>query len=219
MASTVASALRESLLAGLNSGLKAMGLELAESAREQLIDYVLLLNKWNRTYNLTAVRDPQEMVERHLLDSLALLPYVAGQRLLDVGTGGGLPGIPLAITDPAREVVLLDSNSKKTRFLIQAKGALGLERVSVVHSRLEQYQPPFLFERIVARAFTSLADLVEMTRHLLTPQGEILAMKGLYPEEELQALPEGIEVIEVVPLTVPGTEAERHLVRMRTANQ
>lgn len=213
------SELRESLLTDLNHGLDALGLALAAPVRERLIDYLLLLHKWNRTYNLTAVREPRAMVGRHLLDSLALLPYVDGAHLLDVGSGAGLPGIPLALAAPGREVVLLDSNGKKTRFLIQAKGALGLERVSVVHSRLEQYQPPFLFERIVARAFTSLADLVKMTRHLLTPQGEILAMKGVYPEEELQALPEGIAVIEVVPLAVPGSEAERHLVRLRAASQ
>ncbi len=202
----------------LTDGLTALGLVLDMEQQEKLLAYVALLYKWNKTYNLTAVRDPLEMVGKHLLDSLAILPHLHGPRILDVGSGAGLPGIPLAIAAPRLELTLLDSNSKKTRFLVQAKGELGLSNLSVVHSRVEQFRPERLFDTVTARAFASLADMLAGTAHLLAPGGCLLAMKGEYPTEELAALPPGVEVREVIALTVPGLQAQRHLVRIVSGN-
>lgn len=199
----------------LDAGLAKLGLDLPEAVRDQLIAYVELLAKWNKAYNLTAVRDPAEMVTRHLLDSLAVVPHFHGQRTIDVGTGGGLPGIPLALVFPERQFVLLDSNSKKTRFLIQAKATLGLENVTVVHERVEAFHDDDGFDCIITRAFAPVADILTGSRHLLTPQGEFLAMKGAVPEQELAAMPQGYCLVEVIPLRVPGLEQEqRHLLRI-----
>jgi len=199
----------------LDAGLEKLGLELPAGVRNGLIDYVELLAKWNKAYNLTAVRDPQEMVTRHLLDSLAVVPHLRGKHIIDVGTGGGLPGIPLALVFSEREFVLLDSNSKKTRFLVQAKAALGLDNVTVIHSRVEAYQADRQFDTVITRAFASVADILTGSRHLLTPQGEFLAMKGAVPDEELSELPQGFHLIEVIALRVPGLEQEqRHLLRI-----
>ncbi len=198
----------------LAGGIAALGLALDAAQQQRLLAYLALLLKWNKAYNLTAVRDPLEMVTKHLLDSLALLPHLQGGRLLDVGSGAGLPGIPLAIAAPQREVTLLDANSKKTRFLLQAKGELGLYNLSVVHSRVEQYRPERLFDTVTARAFASLAELYQDTAHLLAPGGCLLAMKGEYPAQELAALPQGVVVREVIAVTVPGLRAQRHLVRI-----
>ncbi len=199
----------------LDAGLAKLELDLPEAVREQLIAYVELLAKWNKAYNLTAVRDPAEMVTRHLLDSLAVVPHFHGQRSIDVGTGGGLPGIPLALVFPERQFVLLDSNSKKTRFLIQAKATLGLENVTVVHERIEAFQDDVSFDCIITRAFAPVADILTGSRHLLTPKGEFLAMKGAVSEQELAAMPQGYQLIEVIPLRVPGLEQEqRHLLRI-----
>jgi len=199
----------------LDAGLDRLGLGLPEAVREGLIAYVEMLAKWNKAYNLTAIRDPQEMVPRHLLDSLAVVPYFHARRTIDVGTGGGLPGIPLALVFPEREFVLLDSNSKKTRFLVQAKAELGLTNVTVVHSRAEDYQPEQAFDAVITRAFASVADILTSSRHLLAPGGEFLAMKGLVPADELASLPPGFHLKEVIALTVPGLEQEqRHLLRI-----
>lgn len=205
-------------LAGtLAQGITTLGLPLDAEQQERLLAYLALLVKWNQAYNLTAIRHPLEMVTKHLLDSLAVLPHLHGARVLDVGSGAGLPGIPLAIAAPAREFTLLDSNGKKTRFLLQAKGELRLSNLSVVHSRLEQYRPGQLFDTVTARAFASLADMVAGTAHLLAPGGSLLAMKGEYPQDELDALPPGFAVREIIALTVPGLEAQRHLVRIAPA--
>ena len=166
-----------------------------------------LLAKWNAAYNLTAVRDPQEMVTRHLLDSLALLPYVQGPRVLDIGTGPGLPGIPLAVARPDCSFTLLDANAKKTRFVTQAVGELGLKNVDVVQARVENYRPVEKFDTLVARAFSSIADMLNNAQHLCAPGGRFLAMKGVYPEEELAAIPAAYAVSEVVALKVPGLDA------------
>jgi len=199
----------------LDAGLAKLGLNLPEGVRGDLVAYVELLAKWNKAYNLTAIRNPDDMVTRHLLDSLAVVPYVQGEYIIDVGTGGGLPGIPLALVYPERRLVLLDSNSKKTRFLVQAKASLGLENVTVVHSRVEEYRPERQFDVVITRAFASVADILTGSRHLLTPQGEFLAMKGAVPEEELVELPQGFHLIEVIALKVPGLEQEqRHLLRI-----
>jgi len=207
--------LSDNLATQLDRGLEALQLDLPAPVRQGLLEYVALLHKWNKAYNLTAVRDPQQMVTRHLLDSLAVVPHLRGERIIDVGTGGGLPGIPLSLVYPGRQFVLLDSNSKKTRFLVQAKAALGLENVEVVHARVEEYRTDPLFDCIITRAFASVADILIGSRHLLTPDGEFLAMKGAVPEEELAELPQGFELIEVIALKVPGLEQEqRHLLRI-----
>lgn len=200
----------------LDRGLKQLGLSLDDAVQDKLIAYVRLLNKWNRIYNLTAVRDPLQMVIRHLLDSLAVVPYLTGQRIIDVGSGAGLPGIPLALAMPEREFVLLDSNSKKTRFLIQAKAELELQNVAVVHSRVEDYRPDHPFDTVITRAFASVADILTGSRHLMAPAGEVLAMKGAVPEGELEALPAGFRLLDTIVLEVPGLEQEqRNLLRIR----
>jgi 16S rRNA (guanine527-N7)-methyltransferase len=195
----------------LVEGLDELGLELDAAVQRKLLDYVALLAKWNRAYNLTAVREPGQMVVRHLLDSLVILPWLQGPRVLDVGTGPGLPGIPLALARPDLDFTLLDSNGKKIRFLIQAVAELGLKNVNVVQSRVEAFRPEVLFETILARAFASITGLIEQTRHLLAANGRYLVMKGVYPVAEVDALPVDFEVTGVHKLQVPGLEAERHL--------
>ena len=179
--------------------------------RQRLLAFVRLLAKWNAAYNLTAVRDPEEMITRHLLDSLVLLPYLQGPRVLDIGTGPGLPGIPLAVSRPDYYFTLLDANAKKTRFVTQAVGELGLKNVEVVQARVENYRPEQKFDTLVARAFSSIADMLNNAQHLCAPGGRFLAMKGVYPEEELAAIPADFAVSEVVVLKVPGLDAARHL--------
>jgi 16S rRNA (guanine527-N7)-methyltransferase len=199
----------------LTQGLAALGLSLTDAQQSQLAGYLALLAKWNQTYNLTAVRDQERMVSYHLLDSLSLVPQLnGGTRLLDVGSGGGMPGIPAAIARPDLQVVLLDSNHKKTTFLRQAVIELKLANVEVVTERVELYQPEQPFDRITSRAFSELAEFVKLTRHLLAEDGQYVAMKGVYPYEEIAQLPAGVRVAEVLPLTVPGLDAERHLVRL-----
>lgn len=195
----------------LDVGLATMGLDLPSAARTQLLAYVQLLAKWNRTYNLTAVREPDEMVTRHLLDSLAVMPHLRGPRVLDVGTGPGLPGIPLAIACPALSFTLLDSNGKMLRFVTQAVGELALKNAEVVQIRAENYRPAALFDTLVTRAFANVADMLAHTRHLVAPHGRALAMKGRLSDEERAAIPADYNT-EIVRLTVPGLEAERQLV-------
>ncbi len=205
----------EQLRQRLVSGLQAMKLELPESTIEGLLAYLQMMVKWNKAYNLTAVRDPLEMVTRHLLDSLAVVPHLTAQRVIDVGTGGGLPGIPLSIVFPERAFTLLDANGKKTRFLVQVKAQLGLDNVTVVHERVENYHPDTPFDCVITRAFASVADILTGSRHLLAEDGEMLAMKGEVPQAELEALPKGFHLDEVIPLQVPGLEQEqRHLLRI-----
>jgi 16S rRNA (guanine527-N7)-methyltransferase len=200
----------------LSSGLNQLGLNCSHAVQSRLGDYVRLLDKWNRVYNLTAVRDSGEMVTRHILDSLAITPYLQGTRLLDVGTGAGLPGIPLAIVSheqsPERQFVLLDSNSKKTRFVQQAVAELGLTNVQVVHTRAEDYHPDQRFDVVVSRAFASINDMLNYTGQHCAANGVILAMKGTDPTDELQQLPAGFRVEAVYAVKVPGLEGQRHLV-------
>ena len=195
----------------LHQGLQAMGLALPPGIEPRLLEFMRLLEKWNRTYSLTAVRDPEQMVARHLLDSLAVLPYVRGPWVLDIGTGAGLPGIPLALALPGMHFTLLDSNSKKTRFVTQAVHALGLANVSVVQARAEKFQPPEKFATLLARAFASIPDMLAATRHLCAPGGRWLAMKGVFPQEELAAIPADFTA-QARPLRIPGLEAARHVV-------
>jgi len=196
----------------LAQGLAALGIDLAPPAQAKLLAYATLLYKWNKTYSLTAMREQDKAVSHHLLDSLTVLPFVPAGSLLDVGSGGGMPGLPLAIAHPDLQVTLLDSNSKKTAFLRQAAIELALPNISVHCGRVEQYHPAIGFSAITSRAFSELADFVCLSRHLLAPNGYWLAMKGVWPHEEIGRLPENIKVNAVHRLAVPGVEGERHLV-------
>ncbi|MEQ1636440.1 MAG: 16S rRNA (guanine(527)-N(7))-methyltransferase RsmG [Methylococcales bacterium] len=195
----------------LHAGMTELGLPVADDRIEKLLHFVSLIQKWNKAYNLTAVRDSVAMVRLHLLDSLAVLPYVQPGRILDIGTGAGLPGIPLAIGMPGSDFVLLDSNAKKTRFVQQVIVELKLKNVSVVQSRVEDYRPEQNFNTVLTRAFASLLDINKLTKHLVADGGALLAMKGLPTPEELQAIANSYTVI---PLNVPGVDAERCLIRM-----
>lgn len=188
------------------------GLGLAAGLAQPLLRYLALLHRWNQTYNLTAIRDPQEMVIRHLLDSLAMQPHVADGSLADLGTGPGLPGIPLAIACPGLHVTLVESNGKKARFMREAVRQLGLTNARVAESRAESLDEPGQYDQLTARAMDTLEGIVRVGGHLLRPGGVLLAMKGVYPHEEIAALPVGWSVRSVVPLQVPGLAGERHLV-------
>lgn len=196
----------------LAAGIAALDLALPEAAEAKLLAYLALLDKWNRVYNLTAVRDAERMVSHHLLDSLAAVPYFTGQTVLDVGSGGGLPGIPLAIARPELQVTLIDSIAKKTAFLLQAKAELGLANLKVVTGRVEDFRPESGFDVITSRAFSDLREFVALTRHLLKPGGRWLAMKGLLPHEEIASLPDWARVSANHALQVPGLDAHRHLI-------
>lgn len=196
----------------LAAGMWALGLEPAPQALERLLAYRDLLVRWNRVHNLTAIRDPQAMLAHHLLDSLAISPYLYGERVLDVGSGAGLPGIPLAVVNSARQFVLLDASIKRVRFLRHVFATLGLDNVEVVHERIERYRPAPPFATVTSRAFASLGDFAAAARGLLTEDGHLLAMKGRYPGEELQALPVGIRLRSAQELKVPGLDAKRHLI-------
>jgi 16S rRNA (guanine527-N7)-methyltransferase len=202
-------AARDALQARLEQGIDQLGLRLPADAVSRLLDYQMLLGRWNATYNLTAVRDPAEMITRHLLDSLAILPYVQGTTLADLGTGPGLPGIVLAIAAPGREILLVDSNGKKVRFLREAIRALKLEGVRALQSRVEDVEGQY--DCVTARAFASLADMLGWGGQLLAPDGLWLAMKGKRPDDELPGVPPGFAVRSMHELAVPGLPAERHL--------
>jgi 16S rRNA (guanine527-N7)-methyltransferase len=199
----------------LEQGLDALGIELPVATQHKLLDYLALLYKWNKTYSLTALREQEKAVSHHLLDSLAILPFVTEGSLLDVGSGGGMPGIALAIARPDLRVTLLDSNSKKAAFLQQAAIELGLPNISVHGGRVEQYHPASGFALITSRAFSDLVDFVGRSRHLLSADGRWLAMKGVWPEVEIGRLPGSIAVDAVHRLAVPGVDGERHLVVLR----
>lgn len=196
----------------LQSAARKMGLSLTDATVDQLLAYLALFAKWNRAYNLSAIRDPAEMLERHLVDSLSVVDLCGSGPIIDVGTGGGLPGIPLAICHPERPVTLLDANGKKTRFLFQVATELGLANVTVVNERVEAFRPQQKFDGVVSRAFASLRDMIDGSEHLLTSHGKFYAMKGKLPTDELSELPKGIKVEQTHPLTVPGCDAERHLI-------
>ena len=199
--------------ARLDEGLDAMGLDLPEEQRQRLIGFLTLLLRWNRTYNLTAVRDPEAAVTRHLLDSLAVLPYLTGSPVLDLGSGAGLPGIPLAIAVPSHRFVLLDGNGKKIRFIRQAALELGLSGVEAVQARMESYRPQQKFATIISRAVAELETLWRAAEPLLATPGRVLLMKGRRPEAELAAL--SAPNPQCHRLSVPGLEAERHLIEIR----
>jgi 16S rRNA (guanine527-N7)-methyltransferase len=204
----------DSLAHLLAEGLAGLGIPATPAQQASLLEFTRLLRKWNRVYNLTAIENQAEMVRLHLLDSLSLLPYLNGNRVLDVGTGAGLPGIPLALLAPEQAFTLLDSNAKKTRFVRQAAIELGLANVQVEHARIEQYHPAQGFDTVLIRAFARLPLIVAETARLLNPGGVILAQKGKLPQEEITAL-ENV-IVEVFPLTVPGVDADRHLIAIKT---
>jgi len=195
----------------LCSGLVEMKLSAGPQQQRRLLDYLALLEKWNKAFNLTAVRDPGKMVSRQLLDSLSIRAFLKGERVLDVGSGAGLPGIPLSILNPGRSFTLLDTNSKKTRFLRQAKLELQLDNIDIVQARVEQFRPVQGFDVITSRAFASLPDMLALTRHLLAPGGYWLAMKGAVPMDELESL-SGDYSHEIHVLQVPAEEGLRHAI-------
>ena len=204
---------RDRLHARLQTGLSGLRLDLPEAAIATLLDYVALLSRWNAAYNLTAVREPGEMITRHLVDSLAIVPYVTGESLADLGSGAGLPGIVLAIVAPERRVTVVDSNGKKARFLREAARSLKLANVKVIEGRVEDVEGRY--DCITARAFATLADMLAWGGQLLAENGAWLAMKGRVLDEELAGVPADFRVEAVHALEVPGLEAERHLVVVR----
>jgi 16S rRNA (guanine527-N7)-methyltransferase len=205
--STVASSLRQ--------GIAGLGLALPATALEQLENYLALLVKWNRVYNLTAIRDEAKLVSHHVLDSLAVVGHLPAGSVADVGSGAGLPGIPIAISCPGRAVTLVDSNHKKGAFLKQAAAELALRDVRVITERVEAFRPAELFRIVISRAFSDLADFVKFAGHLCAADGVMLAMKGLHPDDELANLPSSWEATKVLRLEIPQLEASRHLVFLR----
>jgi 16S rRNA (guanine527-N7)-methyltransferase len=205
----------EALANSLHRGLPDLDVAAFSPSQESaLLSYLALLQRWNRSYNLTAINDPLEMVVRHVLDSIAVLPWVKGGRLLDAGSGAGLPGIPLAIARPALQATLLDSSGKKIRFLNHVRRELALENIQPVQARLESYVPDSPHDIIISRAFSDLAAFACAARHLATAPTRLLAMKGRYPDSELDEVPDWVQVESVQKLEVPGLQADRHLVIM-----
>lgn len=208
------------LAAGLAGGIADLGEIVPPETQARLLQYLALVQKWNRVHNLTALREPETMLVRHVLDSLSILPHVSGRRVADVGSGAGLPGIPLALARPEWHVVLIESIHKKAVFLQQARIELKLENVEVASVRVEHYHPATAFDSVVSRAFSDLADFVRQAGHLCVTGdegGRLLAMKGLYPHEELAQLPARFEVENILPIAVPGLRSERHLVVVKRA--
>lgn len=199
----------------LSQALQENALVIDTHAQEKLIHYLNLLQTWNRVFNLTTITEPREMVYLHLIDSLVVQPFLMGEHFLDVGSGAGLPGIPLAILNPDQQWTVLDKNSKKTRFLTQAVAELKLSNVEVVHKRSEEFHPEQGFDSILSRALATIRVFVETTEHLLRPNGSFLAMKGRYPQEELDEVPDRFIVNEVARLDVKGIDIERHIVSLR----
>lgn len=198
----------------LEAGLEALGLAPGALAEDRLLTHLEQLRRWGRTYNLVAPGEMDQLMTRHVLDALSIAPFVPPGPLLDVGTGAGFPGLPLAILDPERPVILLDSAGKKVRFLRHVIRELGLPRVEAVHERVENFSAPVEFSTITSRAFSSLADFVDKVRHLASPATRLLAMKGRSPDAELAALPDWVDTVSVDALSVPGLDSERHLVTL-----
>ena len=204
----------------LAQGLDALNIELSADQQQRLLQYVVLLNKWNKVYNLTAVREPERMIGLHILDSLAVLPHLGNpDRVLDVGTGAGLPGLALAIACPAIHITMLDSLQKKTTFVRQAIGELSLSNADVVCERVEQFKPAEKFDIVISRAFAELADFVNGAAHLMAEEGRMFAMKGQHPVDEIARLPARFEVEKTIELIVPQIEGQRHLLVIKKCQQ
>ncbi|HEY5716554.1 MAG TPA: 16S rRNA (guanine(527)-N(7))-methyltransferase RsmG [Psychromonas sp.] len=204
-----------SLFENLQKLLDQTDLKVTELQKQQLVKLVELLNKWNKAYNLTSVRDPEQMLVKHIMDSIVVSPYLKGKRFIDVGTGPGLPGLPLAILNPDKQFVLLDSLGKRLRFIRQALLELGLKNVTAVQSRVEEYQPEDKFDVVLSRAFASLNDMLFWCKHLPNEKGHFLALKGQYPAQEIAELDKQFEFMESISLQVPKLEGERCLVKIR----
>ncbi|PYF80396.1 MULTISPECIES: 16S rRNA (guanine(527)-N(7))-methyltransferase RsmG [Marinomonas] len=198
----------------IQKGAQQMGAVLSDETIQTLVKYLAMLEKWNKAYNLTAIRDVEQMISLHLLDSLATLPFITGENIIDVGTGPGLPGMVLAICYPEKQFTLLDSNGKKTRFLTQVKMELGIHNVTVANERVEKHAFQGAYDHVISRAFASLEDMINWTLPLPKDSGNFLAMKGVYPSEEIATLPKDVDVVSVEPLNVPNVQAERHMVVM-----
>lgn len=194
------------------AGAKSLKIALDDRKVSAFIDYLALFHKWNKSYNLSAIRNPDDMPAKHILDSLSVLPYIKAKHVIDVGTGAGLPGIPLAICLPETKFILLDSNGKKTRFLFQVVQALDLQNVEIVNTRVERWHPELLFDAVLCRAYSSIPGIVESCEHLLATNGKIFAMKGLIPTDELREVEKHYIVETVQELEVPGVEGERNLI-------
>jgi 16S rRNA (guanine527-N7)-methyltransferase len=201
----------------LEKGITELGLSLGREQRNKLLQHLALLEKWNQVYSLTAIRDGEKAVSGHLLDSLAVSPYVTGTRVLDVGSGAGFPGIPIAVARPDIQVVLLDSSHKKAAFLRQAVAELQLKNTAVICERVESWQAAEKFDWIISRALADIAEFIALTQHLLAPSGVFAAMKGVYPFEEIERLPADFRLRRVHAVAVPGLGAERHLVLIERA--
>lgn len=198
----------------LKLGLESLHLPCSEHQINQLLKYLDMLERWNKAYNLTAIRDPFDMIHLHILDSLAISDELKGDDFIDVGTGPGLPGIPLAILNQDKNFTLLDSNGKKTRFLFQVKLELGLANMSEVNKRVEEFNPQKTYDCVLSRAFSSLSDMVQNCQHLLNPEGYFLAMKGKLPQTELSQLPKNYKVEKLSSINVPGVDGQRHLIKI-----
>jgi len=203
------------LLDNLQKLLDQTDLDVTALQKQQLVKLIELLNKWNKAYNLTSVRNPEQMLVKHIMDSIVVSPHLIGNRFIDVGTGPGLPGLPLAILNPDKEFVLLDSLGKRLRFIRQALLELGLKNVTAIQSRVEEYQPENKFDVVLSRAFASLADMLFWCKHLPNEQGHFLALKGQFPEHEVAQLDSNFEFIESISLHVPNLDGERCLVKVK----
>ena len=208
---------RDELAKQLEQGIKTLGVELGFETQLRLLQHLELLEKWNRVHNLTAIRDKSKAISVHLLDSLSVVPHLAGRRFLDVGSGAGFPGIPIAVAMPDIQMDLLDSNHKKCAFLRQAIAELGLKNARVVCERVESWRPVGKFDCIISRALADIAEVIALVKHLLAPGGVIAAMKGVHPFEEIERIPPEFRVRQVHALAVPGLGAERHLVLIERA--
>jgi 16S rRNA (guanine527-N7)-methyltransferase len=206
-----------SLREALQSGATAMGLGLSAGQRDSLLALIEELEAWNQRFNLTAIRDPREMIVKHLLDSLSVQRWLHGSTIADVGTGAGFPGLPLAVINPERRFVLIESTGKKARFVQHAAVAIGLDNVQVVNARAEAHRPATPFDTVICRAVGKVSEFIRLAGHLCAPGGRMLAMKGQHPEAEIQDLPRGWRVLAVHRLEVPGLDAERHLVELGRA--
>lgn len=196
----------------LNALLQKAEIAVSEEQLTALVQYVELLDKWNKAYNLTSVRDPLQMLSKHIVDSLAVSQYLQGERFIDVGTGPGLPGIPLAIVNPTKQFSLLDSLGKRIRFLKEVQRLLNLKNIEPIQSRVEEHQPTQKYDGVISRAFASLEDMVSYSEHLLAADGLFYALKGIHPDKEIAALPDSVKVADSFSLTVPGVDGERHLI-------
>ncbi|WP_334030650.1 16S rRNA (guanine(527)-N(7))-methyltransferase RsmG [Alteromonas sp. P256] len=203
----------------LASGLEALSLDLTDKQQQQLVEFVLLIDKWNKAYNLTSVRCPKQMMVKHILDSLAIVPHLTGENIIDVGTGPGLPGMPLAIAFPDKTFTLLDSLGKRVRFMTQCVHTLKLTNVTPVNSRVENHVGDKPYDIVLSRAFASLKDMLHWCEHLVDSDGQFLALKGQFPQSEIDEVSDHFQVVNTENITVPNLDGERHLVWLKKTQQ